>query len=142
METIRYYEREGLLPVPARTEGNYRLYSDAHIEKLLFIRHCRSLDMTQDEIRTLLTFRDAPNENCEQVNILLDAHIIHLGSRIDELKILEKQLKALRRLCDQAEEAKDCGILNDLATKAARPTEPRKSKTGHVHITHVQGRKK
>lgn len=141
METIRYYEREGLLPAPARTAGNYRLYSDAHIERLLFIRHCRSLDMTQDEIRTLLRFRDAPEENCGQVNTLLDAHIGHVAARIAELKNLEKQLKALRRQCEYDRTAKDCGILNELAVEAAMPPNPRKSKTGYVHGSHVRSKK-
>lgn len=68
VETIRYYEREGLLPEPARSEGNYRLYDRAHAERLSFIRHCRSLDMTLDEIRVLLQFRDAPEQNCGEVN--------------------------------------------------------------------------
>ena len=53
-ETIRYYEREGLLPPPARSQGNYRQYDTTHVERLSFIRHCRSLDMTLDEIRALL----------------------------------------------------------------------------------------
>ena len=56
--TIRYYEKEGLLPKPARSGGNFRLYSDVHIERLQFIRHCRSLDMTLSEIRILLGLRD------------------------------------------------------------------------------------
>ena len=55
VETIRYYEREGLLPEPARSEGNYRQYTLAHVERLSFIRHCRSLDMTQDEITIFCT---------------------------------------------------------------------------------------
>lgn len=50
VETIRYYEREQLLPEPARTDGNYRLYTQAHVEWLTFIRNCRTLDMTLDEI--------------------------------------------------------------------------------------------
>ena len=48
VETVRYYEREGLLPAPARSEGNYRLYSSEHLERLTFIRNCRTLDMTLD----------------------------------------------------------------------------------------------
>jgi DNA-binding transcriptional MerR regulator len=63
VETIRYYEREGLLREPSRSEGNYRLYTDTHIERLQFIRHCRSLDMTLEEIRNLLRFRDSLEEN-------------------------------------------------------------------------------
>jgi len=80
VETIRYYEREGLLPVPARTGGNYRLYGTQHVERLRFIRNCRSLDMTHDEIRTLLAFRDGAMraESCrpEQVAARWIAHIM------------------------------------------------------------------
>ena len=60
IETIRYYEREGLLPSPARSPGNFRLYQPAHLERLQFIRHCRGLDMSLDEIRVLLRVKDAP----------------------------------------------------------------------------------
>ena len=62
--TIRYYEKEGLLPAPARSSGNFRLYGDAHIERLQFIRHCRSLDMTLSEVRALLGLRDNPTQDC------------------------------------------------------------------------------
>ncbi len=72
VETIRYYEREGLLPETARTDGNYRIYGPTHAERLRFIRNCRSLDMTLDEIRLLLRFKDSPAENCGGVNDLLD----------------------------------------------------------------------
>ena len=88
VETIRYYEREALLPAPTRSQGNYRLYGDTHVERLQFIRHCRSLDMTLDEVRSLLQFRDAPEENCGEVNALLDKHIGHVAQRIAELKKL------------------------------------------------------
>lgn len=114
VETIRYYEREGLLPAAARSDGNYRLYGTPHLERLQFIRHCRSLDMTLDEIRSLLRFRDAPEENCGAVNDLLDKHIGHVATRIVELQALEKQLKTLRGLCRRAQAAKDCGILQNL----------------------------
>lgn len=116
VETIRYYEREGLLPAPARSEGNYRLYGPSHVERLQFIRHCRSLDMTLGEIRELLSFRDAPEESCNAVNDLLDKHIDHVATRIRELQALQKQLKALRSTCHSAQAAKDCEILQTLAT--------------------------
>lgn len=115
VETIRYYEREGLLAAPARSEGNYRLYGPAHVERLQFIRHCRSLDMTLDEIRNLLHFKDAPEENCGEVNILLDKHIGHVAARIAELKALQTQLRELRARCHRTQTAKDCGILQELA---------------------------
>lgn len=115
VETIRYYERETLLPEPVRSQGNYRLYGNAHVERLQFIRHCRSLDMTLDEVRSLLLFRDAPETNCGEVNALLDKHIGHVAQRIGELKKLQVQLKALRAQCDSAQAVKDCGILQGLA---------------------------
>ena len=95
-ETIRYYERESLLPQPARTESNYRSYGEAHVRRLAFIRHCRSLDMTLAEIRSLLQFKDAPAQECGEVDALLDQHIEHVATRIQELKELQKELKALR----------------------------------------------
>jgi len=95
VETIRHYEREGLLPHTKRSEGNYRVYDEFHGQRLSFIRHCRSLDMTLDEIRVLLRFRDAPTENCGEVNALLDEHIGHVALRVKELRQLETQLKAL-----------------------------------------------
>ena len=115
VETIRYYEREGLLPAPARSEANYRLYGASHAERLQFIRHCRSLDMTLGEIRSLLSFRDAPEASCSAVNALLDTHIEHVATRIRELQALQKQLKALRSTCHSAQAAKDCEILQTLA---------------------------
>ena len=74
--------------------------------------------MTLNEIRTLLRFRDAPEDNCGEVNTLLDAHIGHVAQRIASLKALEKQLKELRQLCNTTRTAKNCGILNDLAVEA------------------------
>jgi len=94
VETIRYYEREGLLPIPGRSEGNYRIYGPMHQERLTFIRHCRGLDMTLDEIRTLLHFKESPEENCGEVNRLLDDHIGHVVRRIGELQALENSSRS------------------------------------------------
>ena len=137
-ETIRYYEREGLLPEPARTEANYRSYDSSHLTRLLFIRHCRSLDMTLGEVRTLLHFKDAPEENCAQVNGLLDAHVGHVVQRIKELKALEKELRLLRLQCANSQLAADCGILEGL-DQAARQAPPAgvPGRAGHVHGAHA-----
>ena len=136
-ETIRYYEREGLLPEPARTGANYRSYDSSHLERLAFIRHCRSLDMTLGEVRTLLHFKDAPEENCAEVNRLLDAHVGHVVQRIKELKVLEKELRALRLQCATSQLTADCGILEGLE-QASRQTPPDavRGKPGHVHGAH------
>jgi Cd(II)/Pb(II)-responsive transcriptional regulator len=132
VETIRYYEREGLLPAAARTEGNYRVYTAAHTQRLQFVRHCRSLDMTLQEIRTLLALQDAPGDPCNEVNDLLDAHIGHVAQRMRELRQLEKQLKALRAQCQGAGDRAHCGILQGLsaAEGAALPVH------GHVPGSH------
>jgi Cd(II)/Pb(II)-responsive transcriptional regulator len=133
VETVRYYEREGLLLEAVRSQMNYRLYTDAHVERLQFIRHCRSLDMTLEEIRTLLKFRDAPDENCSEVNALLDEHIGHVTDRIRELKSLAQNLRGLRSLCRQAQSTKDCGILQSLGS-------PPKSRLKASNVEHRNSR--
>lgn len=115
IETIRYYEREGLLPAPARSQGNLRIYETPHLERLQFIRYCRSLDMSLDEVRVLLSFKDDPGADCGDVNALLDEHIGHVSQRIKELRTLEKQLKELRTRCGTERTAEECGILAGLA---------------------------
>jgi Cd(II)/Pb(II)-responsive transcriptional regulator len=139
VETIRYYEREGLLPAAPRTDANYRIYGDTHLERLAFIRHCRSLDMTLDEIRVLLRFKDDPDADCGDVNALLDEHIGHVAARIRSLRQLEKQLKELRLQCAGAGGAAHCGILGGLSQAVggglAASGEPR-----HVAGTHGRGR--
>ncbi len=136
VETIRYYEREGLLTAPARSEGNYRIYGAAHQERLSFIRHCRTLDMNLEEIRVLLRFRDAPEQNCEGVNTLLDEHIEHVARRIGQLQALEKQLKKLRTHCRKADAAEHCGILWELAHSPASRKDRREA---HVAGSHRRG---
>jgi len=123
VETIRYYEREGLLPSPVRSKGNYRLFSDIHVQRLRFIRHCRSLDMTLKEIQVLLRFRDTPDENCSEVNALLDEHIEHVSERIRKLKLLQEELRGLRSLCRRAQAIKDCRILQSLGSPAKGPDD-------------------
>ena len=114
VETIRYYERECLLAAPARSDGNYRLYGAEHVARLTFIRHCRTLGMSLKEVRRLLHFKEAPDENCGEVNELLDVHIVQVAKRIRELEMLQEQLLALRSHCSEALTAKECGILQGL----------------------------
>lgn len=112
--SIRFYEAEGLLPAPARTESNYREYTAAHVERLHFIRRCRSLDMEQGEIRALLALRDAPDGDCGGVNEILDAHLGHVRQRVRELRALEAELRALRDQCGGVDNKERCGILREL----------------------------
>src|SRR5271167_4832259 len=133
IETIRYYEHEGLLPKPGRTSGNFRRYGQEHAELLTFIRHCRSLDMALNEIRTLLRFRSAPDDNCGEVNALLDTHIGHVEERITDLRILEGQLRALRDTCSSGRPVEHCGILRGLGDAPGGRSE---SGDNHVPRTH------
>jgi DNA-binding transcriptional MerR regulator len=80
------YEREGLLPRAARTSGNFRHYGQEHARLLSFIRHSRSLDMSLEEIRILLRFRSGAQENCDEVNALLDIHLSHVEVHRAELR--------------------------------------------------------
>ncbi len=136
VETIRFYEREGLLPEPTRTAGNYRIYEERHVLRMAFIRQCRVLDMTLDEIRSLLRFMDAPKDNCGEVNALLDDHIEHVAIRIRELKALERDLRQLREQCGVARPAMHCGILEEISRTAKLSAVPKKRDEAHLKSIH------
>lgn len=114
IETIRFYEKEGLLPPPKRSDGNYRLYDSQHLESLLFIRHCRSLGMTLAEIKILLQLRETPQRNCDEVNRLLENHIKNVQERIYALLELQKNLVTLKQKCTHVQTIEHCGILQNL----------------------------
>lgn len=115
VETIRYYEREGLMPAAQRNlMNNYREYGAVHLERLVFIRRCRALEMTQDEIRELLQAKADPNASCASINDLIDEHLQHVKARIRELQALKKQLSELRSQCGEVHRMQDCGILKGL----------------------------
>lgn len=119
VETIRYYERTGLLPVAVRTENNYRIYGKSDIERLRFIRNCRALDMNLDEIRALIQFIDQaqsqPEENadCGAVRVIVAEHLEHVRHRLKSLQLLEKQLKQLLKACEHPEPTPttSCGMV-------------------------------
>jgi Cd(II)/Pb(II)-responsive transcriptional regulator len=129
-ETIRFYEKEGLLPQAGRTDSNYRSYTETHAERLRFIRNCRALDMTHDEIRNLLSATDAPGGPCGSINSLVDEHIVHVDRRIEELLQLKLQLVALRGKCTTVESATDCGIVQALSTNTLTPTRDKRTHVG------------
>lgn len=118
VETIRYYERERLLPTPPRTGGNYRTYSDLDAERLLFIRHCRSLGMSLDDIRILQHFQARPELACNEINAMLDRHLQQTELQIRSLQRLQHQLQSLRSTCHTQLTARQCGILQNLQSAA------------------------
>ena len=129
VETVRYYEKAGLLPPAARTGSNYRHYGDAHVARLRFIRNCRALDMTHDEVRALLGLVDQPANDCGGVNRVLDEHIAHVEVRIRELKQLKQQLVALRQSCQGEQAVIACGIVQGLTTME---TETKNQRQTHL----------
>ena len=140
VETIRFYEREQLIAEPARSDANYRQYGPAHVQRLAFIRRCRSLDMSLDEVRILLRYLDRPAADCGEVNAVLDEHIEHVALRLRELKLLEKQLRELRAHCNSERKGQPCGILEQLNAERRSTDVPRPAPSGRVHVGAVHGR--
>ena len=132
VETVRYYEKEGLLATPRRANGNYRDFGPEHLERLAFIRRCRSLDMSLPEIRALLEAIEKPDADCGPVNALLDEHIGHVAARVAELEQLKSELDAIRAHCTGKHPASACGILESLT----KPTPARERRRSHVGSAH------
>jgi len=119
IETIRFYEKSGLLPGPARSENGYRDYAQVHLERLAFIRHCRALDMSLADVGQLLASlhtRDAAQ--LASVDGLVDAQLAKVRARLASMKALEQQLVALKARCDADHAAHGCGILEELVAAA------------------------
>lgn len=117
VQTVRFYEREGLLDAPAREASGYRRYDERQLGRLRFIRHCRSLDIPLPEVRRLLDLAARPEPSCAQVDELLDAHIALVTQRLEALRVLEQQLLALRRSCD-GDASHPCAILEAFVSAA------------------------
>lgn len=129
VETVRYYEKAGLLAEAARTPGNFRVYGPEHLERLRFIRNCRALDMSHDEIHTLLDLAEQPAQGCGAVNAVVDQHLAHVEQRLRELAQLQQQLAALRQRCQTERAVHSCGILQGLAQMQTEQSPQR-----HTHL--------
>lgn len=128
VETLRYYEKVGLLPSPPRRGNGYREYGPDHVERLAFIRHCRALDMSLADVKSLLDFVTRPDEDCGDINRLIDEQLARARERIKWMRSLEKQLVALRAQCGVNRAARQCGILHELVAAArsnAKLPDPR-----------------
>ena len=97
---IRFYEKEGLIAAKGRSDNGYRFYSSADVHQLRVIRRCRALDMSLDEVRTLLELDLNVKADCATARLALDGHVDHVRARLNELRALEKSLLALRNRCD------------------------------------------
>lgn len=119
VQTVRFYEREGLLEQPPRDASGYRRYEDRHLTQLGFVRRLRALDIPLSEVRQLLHYAAEPERSCAQVNELLDEHIGQVRQRLKALRALEQQLVSLRRSCD-GDSSRPCAILQAFAAAGSR----------------------
>lgn len=116
--TIRFYERKGLLGSAARTESNYRVYGEQDLERLVFIRNCRTLGLTLKEITRLVAIQEDPALHCDDVNVCLDDHLVDVHRQMQALRLLEAQLKRLRSSFMSPGTSPDCGVLAALTNES------------------------
>ena len=118
VETIRFYEKQGLLPAPARSANRYRDYDATHLERLAFVRHCRALDMPLADVKRLLDVVQKPTADFADVDSLVDAQLTRVRARLQSMLALEKQLVQLRLQCNGEHLSGHCGILQELVAAA------------------------
>lgn len=117
IETIRYYERIGLLPDPPRSENGFRRYEEGHITRLMFIRRARGLGFTLDEVQDLLRLVDGGHYTCAQVQDLALRHVEEIQHKIEDLRRMEQALKEMATQCS-GEEVPECPIIEILSSRA------------------------
>ena len=115
--TIRFYEQEGLLAAPARTASGRRLYSDAEVRRLAFIRHGRALGFELDDIRSLLDLVDHPNQACGDATRIARRHLTEVEQRLAQLSALKMELSRIVRSCAGGKAAQ-CRVIEALADHA------------------------
>ncbi|MEP2235743.1 helix-turn-helix domain-containing protein [Hyphomonas sp.] len=113
-ETIRYYEREGILPAADRTDSNYRDYSDEHLATLIFVRRARALGFTMAQVRELLALSDHEDKPCRDVDQLVQRQLGEVTRKIADLTSLQDELQHMLRSC-QADRIGECRIVESLA---------------------------
>ncbi len=116
-ETIRFYEREGILPSPARTGANYRDYDLDQASRLHFIRCARDLGFTMARVRELLDLADDQSRSCEAVDTLTRDHLSEIERKISDLTALRSELTRMLASCEQ-DTVGDCRIIEALAKDA------------------------
>jgi Hg(II)-responsive transcriptional regulator len=114
VQTIRYYERRGLLPTPRRSPSGYRQYSANNVERIRFIKRAQALGFSLDDISELLTLRVDPSTNCEEALHRAEAKLRDIDERIEALQLMRRSLKALVGACRDRRTTSDCPILEAL----------------------------
>jgi DNA-binding transcriptional MerR regulator len=116
-ETIRYYEREGVIPPASRAgAGSYRQYGGADAERLRFVRRARDLGFSLEEVRELLTLAAGdPNRPCGDVNQIAHTHLAQVDTKLAQLGALRRELHRLIEACDRDAALADCSLLSALS---------------------------
>ncbi len=120
IETIRYYERVGLMPDPARSEGGHRIYSQDQVRRLMFIRRCRELGFTVEQIRELLRLVDGGDYTCAEVRVITIDHLDDVGRKIADLRKIQTTLRDMAAECDGGD-VPECPIVDVLFKDPGRP---------------------
>jgi Hg(II)-responsive transcriptional regulator len=115
IETIRFYEREGIIPAPPRTAGNYRVYGEEHIRRLTFIRRVRDLGFPLDVVRALLALADQPDRPCCEVDDLVVEQLHEVERKIADLMRLREELDRLAHQCRSDGRIAECRIIEALS---------------------------
>ena len=113
VETIRYYERTGLLSAPPRTGGNYRAYDQQHLGRLSFIRRARDLGFSIEQVKALLALADQRDQSCEAVDVIAREHLAEVERKLADLTALHQGLTMLLAQC-QHETVSECRIIEAL----------------------------
>jgi len=111
VETIRYYERVGLLPPPGRSAGGYRLYETGHLKRLTFVRRARALGFSIDEVRRLLDLADHRRRPCAEARALAAAHVGDVRAKIADLQAMERVLEETVARCADGRSAR-CPLID------------------------------
>ena len=115
LQTMRYYEKIGVMPDPPRTASGYRVYDEAHVSRLRFILRARELGFSIEHIRGLLDLVDGGTQTCAEVKERTERHLADVRAKIADLKRIEKVLAATAAQCS-GEDVPDCPVLEALAS--------------------------
>ncbi len=118
VETVRYYEKAGLLAAPAREANGYRRYGPDQLEQLSFVRHCRALDMPLADIKRLLDYAAGSKDAGGDIHGLIANQLARVRARLQSMVALERQLSTLKAHCDADHATHECGILQELVAAA------------------------
>lgn len=121
--TIRYYEKVGLLPEPPRSAGNYRTYDTGHRDRLRFIRRCRDLGFTLEQLRELLDLSAQTDRDCTRVDRIARDHLHEVEQKIEDLSKLAKELKRISTCCEGGRIG-DCRIIEALSPGDRKDRDP------------------